>query len=216
MSKSAANPKSRILLSDTRDEIALKIRKAVTDSDTCITYDPIGRPGISNLLRILHECRRLSATSQAPQIMSTLSPSHPSKPSSQLGLTRQYSGHGADGQSGTAGSTPLPPSSNSHIEGSSTTSSPISSSAEGQPKEFDPYHAELSELAASFQGIQTPQFKEAVVHAVDACLAPIRAELERFRADEGYVRQVAHQGAERAREIALHTMREVKMRVGLD
>lgn len=215
MSKSAVNPKSRILLSDTRDEIALKIRKAVTDSDTRITYDPVGRPGISNLLRILHECRRLSATSQAPQIMPTLSSSHPSKPSSQLGLTSQYSVYGAGGQSGTPGSTPLPPRSNSQIEGSST-SSPILSLAEDQPKEFDPYHAELSELAASFQGIQTPQFKEAVVHAVDACLGPIRAELERFRADEGYVRQVAHQGAERAREIALHTMQEVKMRVGLD
>ncbi|KAF8319437.1 Nucleotidylyl transferase [Clavulina sp. PMI_390] len=55
MSKSAKDPKSRILLSDSRDEIARKIRKAVTDSETTISYDPIHRPGISNLLRILHE-----------------------------------------------------------------------------------------------------------------------------------------------------------------
>ncbi|KAJ7611760.1 tryptophanyl-tRNA synthetase [Roridomyces roridus] len=57
MSKSAANPDSRILLTDTPDEISRKVRAAVTDSiATGITYDPVERPGTSNLLTILAAC----------------------------------------------------------------------------------------------------------------------------------------------------------------
>ncbi|KAF8328833.1 tryptophanyl-tRNA synthetase [Cantharellus anzutake] len=56
MSKSAADPKSRIGLTDTADEIALKIRKAITDSSHEIVWDPKDRPGVSNLLTILHAC----------------------------------------------------------------------------------------------------------------------------------------------------------------
>jgi tryptophanyl-tRNA synthetase len=62
MSKSALNPASRIVLSDSADEISQKIRKAVTDSNHNISYDPAARPGISNLLRILHECRLLASS----------------------------------------------------------------------------------------------------------------------------------------------------------
>lgn len=41
MSKSDTNERSRINLSDSKDEIALKIRKAVTDANgNEITYDP--------------------------------------------------------------------------------------------------------------------------------------------------------------------------------
>lgn len=216
MSKSAANPNSRILLSDSTDEIALKIRKAVTDSDTHITYDPIKRPGVSNLLRILLACRRLTAAERAPQIASILQ-SHSSKSSLSPDLARQDSVVGTDGQSGTPGPTPPPiySYSQSDSKGSSTPSQTIDPPRGGSDS-LDFYHTELSELAASFQGVRTPQFKEAVVHAVDACLDPIRAELQKFRADEGYVRQVAREGADRARAIASQTMREVKIHIGLD
>ncbi|KAF2490417.1 tryptophanyl-tRNA synthetase [Lophium mytilinum] len=53
MSKSHENPKSRILISDSRDEIAKKIKSALTDSIDGITYDPQQRPGVSNLIEIL-------------------------------------------------------------------------------------------------------------------------------------------------------------------
>ena len=53
MSKSHADPRSRILLTDTPDEIRAKIKAAVTDSGALLTYDPIQRPGVSNLLDIL-------------------------------------------------------------------------------------------------------------------------------------------------------------------
>lgn len=57
MSKSASDPASRILLTDSAAQIAAKVRSAVTDSITTgITYDPVARPGTSNLLTIFAAC----------------------------------------------------------------------------------------------------------------------------------------------------------------
>ncbi|KAG8983983.1 Tryptophan--tRNA ligase, mitochondrial [Tulasnella sp. JGI-2019a] len=53
MSKSAPDPRSRIIISDSAESVASKIRSAVTDSIPTITYDPVNRPGVSNLLTIL-------------------------------------------------------------------------------------------------------------------------------------------------------------------
>ena len=52
MSKSDADRLSTILLTDSADTIRLKIRKAVSDMTPTISYDPIGRTGISNLVDI--------------------------------------------------------------------------------------------------------------------------------------------------------------------
>ncbi|KAF9480901.1 tryptophanyl-tRNA synthetase [Pholiota conissans] len=56
MSKSAPNVSSRILLTDPTSEIFQKFKGAVTDSIQGVTYDPINRPGTSNLLSILSAC----------------------------------------------------------------------------------------------------------------------------------------------------------------
>ena len=57
MSKSAANDKSRIMLTDSEDTIRAKIKAAVTDSETnVISYEPDRRPGVSNLIDILFYC----------------------------------------------------------------------------------------------------------------------------------------------------------------
>jgi tryptophanyl-tRNA synthetase len=53
MSKSHADPKSRILITDSEDDIKTKIKEALTDSELGINYDPKSRPGVSNLLEIL-------------------------------------------------------------------------------------------------------------------------------------------------------------------
>ncbi|KAL2156545.1 hypothetical protein VTH82DRAFT_1290 [Thermothelomyces myriococcoides] len=53
MSKTDPSPKSRILITDTPEEIAKKIRHAVTDSTDKVTYDPANRPGVANLIEIL-------------------------------------------------------------------------------------------------------------------------------------------------------------------
>lgn len=53
MSKSHADPRSRILLTDSAEEIHQKIKLALTDSEPGINYDPSRRPGVSNLIEIL-------------------------------------------------------------------------------------------------------------------------------------------------------------------
>lgn len=51
MSKSDPDPNSSIYLNDTNDQITKKLKRAVTDSGTQITYDD-SKPGIKNLLNI--------------------------------------------------------------------------------------------------------------------------------------------------------------------
>ncbi|MCI9291442.1 MAG: tryptophan--tRNA ligase [Clostridia bacterium] len=53
MSKSDTNPNAVISCLDTPDVIMKKFKRAVTDSDTTIAYDPQNKAGISNLLGIL-------------------------------------------------------------------------------------------------------------------------------------------------------------------
>jgi tryptophanyl-tRNA synthetase len=52
MSKSDPSEQSRISLTDDADAIALKLRRAKSDSLMGITYDPEARPEASNLLTI--------------------------------------------------------------------------------------------------------------------------------------------------------------------
>ncbi|KAI8826199.1 uncharacterized protein EV422DRAFT_553452, partial [Fimicolochytrium jonesii] len=56
MSKSDPADASRINLSDTPEQIRAKIRKATTDSIRGITYDPVTRPGVANLLGVYAGC----------------------------------------------------------------------------------------------------------------------------------------------------------------
>jgi tryptophanyl-tRNA synthetase len=53
MSKSEPSPKSRILFTDEDEDIKRKIRRAVTDSNDLVTYEPKTRPGVANLIEIL-------------------------------------------------------------------------------------------------------------------------------------------------------------------
>ena len=52
MSKSALSPNGVVSLLDSRKQVTKKIRSAVTDSGAEITYDPVAKPGIANLLSI--------------------------------------------------------------------------------------------------------------------------------------------------------------------
>ncbi|KAL7423013.1 Tryptophan--tRNA ligase, mitochondrial [Cryptotrichosporon argae] len=52
MSKSAPNPASRISITDAPSMIRQKLRGAVTDSLPGVSYDPVTRPGVANLLSI--------------------------------------------------------------------------------------------------------------------------------------------------------------------
>ena len=52
MSKSSSSPQGIILLSDDPATIDKKIKRAVTDNDSLVNYDPEHKPGISNLLEL--------------------------------------------------------------------------------------------------------------------------------------------------------------------
>ncbi|MBU4334943.1 MAG: tryptophan--tRNA ligase [Actinobacteria bacterium] len=52
MSKSAASPNGLIELLDDPKVVAKRIRSAVTDTEREIRYDPVAKPGVSNLLTI--------------------------------------------------------------------------------------------------------------------------------------------------------------------
>ena len=54
MSKSDTNVNAFILLTDDRDTITRKFKRAVTDSDGVVRYDPANKPGVSNLIAIYH------------------------------------------------------------------------------------------------------------------------------------------------------------------
>ncbi len=53
MSKSDSNMDGTILFSDTPEQISSKIKRAVTDAECSVRFDPVNKPGISNLLTIL-------------------------------------------------------------------------------------------------------------------------------------------------------------------
>ena len=52
MSKSDPNVNSFVLLTDNKDVILRKFKRAVTDSDGVVRYDPADKPGVSNLMGI--------------------------------------------------------------------------------------------------------------------------------------------------------------------
>ncbi|CAG2061353.1 unnamed protein product [Timema podura] len=52
MSKSDADPRSRIELTDSSEAILDKCKKAITDFTSAVTFDPRERPGIANLITI--------------------------------------------------------------------------------------------------------------------------------------------------------------------
>lgn len=55
MSKSMGNT---VMLSATADETATLIKKAKTDSERIITYDPVNRPEVANLLQLISLCTK--------------------------------------------------------------------------------------------------------------------------------------------------------------
>jgi tryptophanyl-tRNA synthetase len=53
MSKTAVSPQGTLTLLDPPELVTKKVRSAVTDSGSEVTYDPAGKPGVANLLQIL-------------------------------------------------------------------------------------------------------------------------------------------------------------------
>jgi tryptophanyl-tRNA synthetase len=53
MSKSIDSPQGTVLMLDEPSVIERKFKRAVTDNDAEVRFDPVGKPGVSNLLSIL-------------------------------------------------------------------------------------------------------------------------------------------------------------------
>jgi tryptophanyl-tRNA synthetase len=53
MSKSADSPQGTVLMADSEAEISRKFKRAVTDNESEVRFDPEAKPGVSNLLAIL-------------------------------------------------------------------------------------------------------------------------------------------------------------------
>lgn len=53
MSKSRSSPQGKVLLLEAPEAITKKIKRAVTDAETEVRYDPATKPGVSNLLELL-------------------------------------------------------------------------------------------------------------------------------------------------------------------
>ncbi|KAI9040872.1 tryptophan--tRNA ligase MSW1 [Aspergillus affinis] len=75
MSKSHTDKRSRILLTDSSEDIHKKVKSALTDSDASVSYDPVHRPGVSNLLEILshfdgRSCEDLAAEYKSSSLQS--------------------------------------------------------------------------------------------------------------------------------------------------
>ena len=60
MSKSDPNPNGYISMTDDPDTVVRKIKRAVTDCESDIVFDPALRPGVSNLLTIYASCLNIT------------------------------------------------------------------------------------------------------------------------------------------------------------
>ena len=73
MSKSELDSRCRIDLIDSPEEISKKIRLALTDSIASVSYDPLARPGVSNLLAIVAHLQKQGSPEALGQRLSSLS-----------------------------------------------------------------------------------------------------------------------------------------------
>ena len=64
MSKSEDSPQGTVLALDDPKEIERKVKRAVTDTDNEVRYDPQTKPGVANLLQILAVC-----TGESPELL---------------------------------------------------------------------------------------------------------------------------------------------------
>ncbi|XP_041807249.1 tryptophan--tRNA ligase, mitochondrial [Chelmon rostratus] len=67
MSKSDSQTMATITITDSPDDIALKVRRAVTDFTSEVTFDPETRPGVSNLVTIHSAMAKISVEEAVAQ-----------------------------------------------------------------------------------------------------------------------------------------------------
>jgi tryptophanyl-tRNA synthetase len=74
---------------------------------------------------------------------------------------------------------------------------------------------EPAEIERDFEGQQYGAFKGAVADAVVEYLRPVRERYTELRADESAIEAALGRGADRARELASETLRDVRVAMGV-
>ncbi|XP_078088822.1 tryptophan--tRNA ligase, mitochondrial isoform X1 [Mustelus asterias] len=72
----------------------------------------------------------------------------------------------------------------------------------------------VAEVVHQSKGLDTARYKYLVAEAVIEKLAPIKNEIEKLRAEKGFLEQVLSRGAEKAKELAGPTYHEIRKLVG--
>ena len=80
MSKSVDSPQGTVALLDDPTVIERKIKRAVTDTETEVRYDPEAKPGVSNLLSILAAATGRDARGRWPRATRSTGRSRPTPP----------------------------------------------------------------------------------------------------------------------------------------
>ncbi len=134
MSKSDSNPNAYILVLDEPDVIVRKFRRAVTDCEAQIAFDPQSRAGVSNLLSIYSVCADCS----------------------------------------------------------------------------------MEKTLAHFEGQNYGTLKQETADAVIALLEPLQSAYKRYMGDKTFLGDTMKEGADKARGIAVRTVRKVYHKLGFD
>lgn len=72
----------------------------------------------------------------------------------------------------------------------------------------------IQEVVQQSKGLDTARYKCVVAEAVIEKFAPIKNKIERLRADRGFLEQVLHRGAQKAKELARPFYHEIQKLVG--
>jgi hypothetical protein len=73
-----------------------------------------------------------------------------------------------------------------------------------------------SQICAQHANSSNAVFKDALTEAVWSKIGPVSAEIARIRKEPAFVDQVLREGADRAREISVDTMKQVRAVIGLE
>ena len=80
MSKSLDSPQGTVLVLDDPKDIEKKFKRAVTDSEAEVRFDPAAKPGVSNLLSILGGGHRALARGRGRRTTPSTGRSRPTRP----------------------------------------------------------------------------------------------------------------------------------------
>ena len=208
MSKSDPNPNGYILLMDKPEDIMRKFKRAVTDSDSRIIFDPQNKPGVSNLLQIYALATGKTIGKAGAKIMS-------------LQDSAKKMSKSDENPNGSIYLMDDPDTIIRKFKRAVTDSEACVRYCDEQPgikNLIDIYRActgkTPQEVEKEFDGKGYGEFKPAVGEAVVELLRPIREKTTDLLNNKDYLEQVYKEGAQKASYLARKTLDKVYRKVG--